>query len=147
MKIPKKLHNRSDVVIDTNIFIYLYEEDPAFVDVAEFIILEAENRSFSAVVTPITISEIIVKPLSLDQPDIADRCVNALRSYENIKCMSIDVEIARMAGALRAKYKYPLPDMYQVAIALRSATPTLITNDKRLKVITEVTVFILSDFE
>jgi len=146
MKIPKELHNRWGVVIDTNIFIYLYEEHPAFADIAEFIILEAENKSFAAVITPITVSEIIVKPLSLDQPDIADRCINALQSYENIKCVSIDIETARMAGALRAKYKYPLPDMYQAAMALRSVAPTLITNDKRLKVITEIDVFTLSDF-
>jgi len=52
-----------------------------------------------------------------------------------------------MAGALRAQYKKPLPDMYQAAIALQAAVPILITNDKGLRIVKEIQVLTLEDFQ
>ncbi len=146
MKLPSVLTGRRDVVIDTNIFIYLYEDHADFAGIAEFIINEAEASVFSGVVTPITFSEIVVKPYSMQRPDLADLSVRALRSYRNIRCEDIDGKIAQMAGALRAKYRRPLPDMYQAAIALQSQEPILITNDKRLRCVREIQVLTLEDF-
>jgi predicted nucleic acid-binding protein len=50
-----------------------------------------------------------------------------------------------MAGSLRAKYALPLPDMLQVAIALREAQPTLITHDKALKRVKEAKVLTIAE--
>ncbi len=54
-------------------------------------------------------------------------------------------EVGWMAGALRAKYKLPLPDMIQAAFALQSARPSLLTNDRTLRRVEEVDVFLLDD--
>ena len=146
MKTPPGLAGRRDVVIDTNVFIYLYEDHAEFADIAEFIIDEAEKGTFSGVITPITISEIVVKPYTMQRPDLADLSVRALRGYANISCKDIDGKTAQMAGALRAKYRKPLPDMFQVAMALQAPLPTLITNDKALRCISELHVLSLDDF-
>ncbi len=146
MKLPADLKGCRDVVVDTNIFIYLYEDHTDFAEIAEFIIHQAEADTFSGIITPITLSEIVVKPYSMKRPDLADLCVRALRSYRNIRGKDIDGKTAQMAGALRARYKRPLPDMYQAAIALQAPVPTLITNDKSLRVVSEIHVLTLDDF-
>ena len=146
MRLPPVLSGCRDVVIDTNIFIYLYEDHPDFADSAEFIINQAEASVFSGVITPITFSEIVVKPYSMQRPDLADLVVCALRSYRNIRCKDIDGKTAQMAGALRARYRRPLPDMYQAAIALQASVPILITNDKALRGVKEIHVLALDDF-
>lgn len=105
MKLPSVLEGCRDVVIDTNIFIYLYEDHADFADTAEFIIQQAEADTFSGIITPITLSEIVVKPYARQRPDLADLCVRALRSYRNIRGKDIDGKTAQMAGALRARYK------------------------------------------
>ena len=69
----------------------------------------------------------------------------AIRSLPNVVLARIDEEIAFMAGALRAKYRLPLPDMLQVAVALSFPARTLITNDRALRKVKEVRVLLLDE--
>ena len=116
----KDLDGRRGVVIDTMVFIYLFEDHPAFGDICENLFNQIKVGVFSAIVTPITAAEVLVKPLKKGQMSIADKYRNAIRNMPNISNIKFDVEIGFMAGSLRAKYGLPLPDMLQVAAALAS---------------------------
>jgi len=48
---------------------------------------------------------------------------------------------------LRAKYRLQLPDALQLAVALVSRCDVFLTNDARLKQISEVRVLLLDDLE
>jgi len=146
MKIPDGLKNRKGVVIDTTVFIYLFEDDPHFGEVSEFILHQVEENVFQAVVTPITAAEIITKPLRMNRPDLADRCRSGLRRLKNVKHVDIPYPAGEIAGALRAKYNLPLPDLMQAAVAMQSDRPALITNDRNLRRIKEIDVFLLDVF-
>ena len=61
-------------------------------------------------------------------------------SLPNIACVSLDPDVGFMAGALRATYGLPLPDMLQVAAAMKASNPTVITQDKALRKVAEVDV-------
>jgi len=100
---------------------------------------------FSAIVTPITAAEVLVKPLKKGQMSIADKYRNAIRNMPNISNIKFDVEIGFMAGSLRAKYGLPLPDMLQVAAALGQPANAIITNDRDIQRVRETNVFLLSD--
>ena len=145
MKCSQPLRGARGVVIDTNILIYLFEDHPRYAEAAEFIIDAAASGMFSGVVTPVTVAELLVKPLQADRPDIADRYRTALRHMQNVISGTLDAEIGAMAAALRAKYGLPLPDMFQAAVALRSPTPIIITNDKAISRVTELTAVSLDD--
>ena len=147
MKLPAGLRGARGVVIDTNVFVYLFEDHPEFAEVADFVVGSAAAGAFHGVVTPITAAEILVKPLRLKRADIADRLRRTLRSLPNIEWASLSAEAGFLAGALRAAYGLPLPDMLQVATAMQSAVPCLITNDKALQRVTEVRTFLLTDFQ
>lgn len=145
MKLPEGLKGAQGVVLDTNILIYCFEDHPQYGRVAEFLLQQAEAGSYHGVVTPVTAAELLVKPLKAGRADLADRYRAALAHLPNIACIGISHELGCMAGALRAQYGLPLPDMFQVAAALMSPTPTLITNDRVLKQVSDVRVILLGE--
>lgn len=147
MKVPRFLRSNHVAVLDTNLLIYLFEDHPQFGPTAEFIIDQIASGRFKGVITPITLAEMLVKPLKENRPDITDNYRSALRHLVNVDVIDIDVSIGEMAGALRAQYGLPLPDMMQVACALKYDHPTLITQDKRMAQVEEVRVVMLKDFQ
>lgn len=146
MKVPKRLAGRKGVVLDTMVFIYLFEDSPQFGSVSEFILEQVGLGKFEGVVTPITAAELMVKPIQNRRYDLADRYRLALRSMQTVVPVAFSFETGLLAGSLRAKYGLPLPDMIQVACAMESRSPTLITNDKVMERIDEAEVFLLSAF-
>ena len=140
----KDLEGRQGVVIDTMVFIYLFEDHPTFGDICENLFNQISCGVYSAIATPITAAEVLVKPLRKGQLSIADNYRNAIRNMPNISNINFDVEIGFMAGSLKAKYGLPLPDMFQVAAALTQPANAIITNDRDIQRVRETDVFILS---
>ena len=146
MKLPRRLAGRKGVVLDTMVFIYLFEDSPQFGSVSEFIIEQGQLGKFESIITAITAAELMVKPLQNRRYDLADRYRLALRSMQNVVPVAFSFETGLLAGSLKAKYGLSLPDMIQVACAMQSKAPTLITNDKAMEQIEEAEVFLLSAF-
>lgn len=146
MKLPRRLVGRSGVVLDTMVFIYLFEDAPKFGAVCEFIVQQAALGKFRGVVTPVTAAEVLAKPLEQGRWDLADRYRVALWNLKNIEPIGLPFEIGFLAASLKAKYRMPLPDMLQAACALTRKEPTLITNDRLLRRVEEVSVLLLDDF-
>lgn len=132
--------------MDTNVFIYCFEDSQKYGEIAEYVIGQAGAGVFHAIVTPITLAELLVKPLLSDRADLADRYRSVMRNLPNIDCVALDADVGFMAGALRAKYGLALPDMFQVAAAMKSQEPTLITQDRALRKITDADIVALDDF-
>ena len=141
----KDLEGRKGIVIDTMVFIYLFEDHPVFADICETLFNQMRNGVFSAIVTPITAAELLVKPLQKGRLSIADKYRNAIRYMPAISDITFDVEIGLMAGSLRAKYGLPLPDMFQAAAAMTQSANAIITNDREIQRVREIDVFLLSD--
>jgi predicted nucleic acid-binding protein len=145
MRRLEKLRGREGVVLDTMLFVYFFEDVSELADACETLFKGMANGLFEGVATPITMAELLVKPLKEKRPDIATRYRNALAGMPNLGLSEIDHTVGCMAGALRAKYNLPLPDMLQVATATQSARPTLITNDLALKKVEDAEVFLIED--
>ncbi len=144
MRTGTALKGVRQAVLDTMVFIYLFEDDPVYGAPCERLLKEAAVGVFSGIVTPITMAEILVKPLKNKRSDIADRYRQALRNLPNVQPCVFNLETGMMAGALRAQYGFPLPDAMQAAAALQGGG-VLVTNDRALKRIKEVRVILLSD--
>jgi predicted nucleic acid-binding protein len=50
-----------------------------------------------------------------------------------------------MAGALKARYGLPLPDMFQIAAAMSHPANAFITNDKALGRVNAVDLFLIDE--
>ena len=132
-------------MIDTTIWIYLFEDHPRLARACERLVGEMGAGAFAGVVTPITLSELLVKPLRMGRPDVADRYRMALRTTVGLTLRPLDAEAGWVAGALRAKYGLPLPDMFQAAAAMREPAACLVTDDKDLRKVTEIQVILVDD--
>lgn len=144
MKMPVKLKGCRGAVIDTMVLIYLFEDHPQYGAVAEWLLQRAEAGDFAGVVTPVTMAEILVKPLRNGRADLADRYRTAIRNAANLKMCDFSRQTGAMAGALRAKYGLPLPDMFQAACAMEQGG-VLVTNDANLRKIGDIHVVLLND--
>ncbi|MFA5043678.1 MAG: PIN domain-containing protein [Kiritimatiellia bacterium] len=143
MKLTSLLQGGHDVVLDTMIFIYFFEDDRKYGRRCEWLLQQAADGAFTGAITPVTAAELLVKPLQSKRAALADHYRDALRSLPNIRLVGFSPEAGFMAGALRAKYNLPLPDMIQVAIAMERNSTALISNDKALQHVKEVNVIML----
>lgn len=144
MKIPALLKGVRGVVFDTMVLIYLLEDHPVYAPVCEKLLEWTEAGAFTGAVSPVTMAEIIVKPLRAGRTDLADRYQTALRNLPHVTLCPFSWQTGVMAGALRAKYQLALPDLFQVACAMENGG-VLITNDKALKRISDIRVVLLND--
>ena len=134
------------MVLDTNVLIYLFEDHPRFGRTAEYVFEQIAGGAFRGVITPITVAELLVKPLETGRTDIADAYQSAMRHMPGVELIALDVETGVLAGALRAQYGLPLPDMMQAAAAMRYANPIILTQDARLGKLEDLKVYALGDF-
>lgn len=141
----KDLKGKQGVVIDTMIFIYLFEDHPDYADICEQIIRWTCEGFFTGIITPITIAEILVKPLKQKRFLVADHYRSAFRSFPNISLSEINADIAFMAGSMKAKYAMLLPDMFQAAMALYFPAHALITNSRAMEKVKEIDIFLLDE--
>jgi len=130
-------------VLDTMVLIYYFEDSDRYGDRADSVIGAASRGEFEAIVTPVTVGELLVKPLELGRPDIADQYRTALRHLPNLSEHPLTWDCGAAAGALRARYGLPMPDMLQVAAALTAGDCALVTNDRVLQRVAEIPVVLL----
>jgi predicted nucleic acid-binding protein len=145
VKALEKLRGRPGVLLDTMVFIYLFEDVPAYAPVCENLLSRMTTGWFGGIATPITLAELIVKPLQQGRGDVADRYRNAVSGLRNLAIEPLGPDAGYIAGALRAKYRLPLPDLLQCAAALGHPRPAVVTNDRELRKVEEVEVFLLED--
>jgi predicted nucleic acid-binding protein len=139
------LRGKRNVVLDSMVFIYLFENDLHRAGLCQRLLEDAGKGIFSGVITPITAAEVLVKPLMAGRNDIAEDYRIAMRSLANVRLVPLSVEAGFMAGALRAKYGLPLPDMIQAAVSMEQVDPILVTNDRHLLRVQETRVLLLDD--
>lgn len=144
MKIPEALRDARGVVLDTMVLIYLLEDHPHFAGPCEWLLQQAAAGVFSGLLTPITMAEVLVKPLQAGRLDLADRYRAALSNLPGIALCDLTSRAGTMAGALRARYRLPLPDMLQAACALEHGG-VLVTNDQALATVKEVRIVLLGE--
>jgi len=144
VKTPPILQDLHGVVFDTMVLIYLLEDQPKYASCCEKLLEWTEAGLFAGTISPITMAEIIVKPLRAGRMDLADAYQAALKNLPNVMLCECSWRTGVMAGSLRAKYGLALPDMLQVACAMEHGG-ALITNDKALKRIGEVKIILLDE--
>jgi predicted nucleic acid-binding protein len=60
--------------------------------------------------------------------------------------LEINIEISKKAAGLRAKYGLKNPDAIQLASALVASVDYFLTNDFRLKAVSEINVLVLDEY-
>jgi len=144
-RIAGALHGHRRIGIDTSVFIYHLEGTSRYAACAEIIFDELATGAFKGVTSVLTLMELIVRPLQLGRPDVADEYEVLVTNYPHLTIVGIDRQTVRQAAELRAIYRLRPADALQVAASLRDGATAFVTNDRDLRRVTDVTVVLLED--
>ena len=126
------LEKGSIVTLDTNCLIYYFENHPIYANPLEGLFTGIQNGEFQAILSVISILEILVKPKKDGNVFLQNRYKVLLFNFPNMDIHNVDPSVADLGASLRAKYGIKTPDAIIVATALLSGSDYLVSNDVEL---------------
>jgi predicted nucleic acid-binding protein len=126
-------------LMDTNPINYLFEGNTLknpFNPVFEAL----NSRSIQALVTPVTLPDVISGPLKAGKETLAERYRQALCSGRGWSLREIHPDIAVVAARLRLRYRLRLPDAIQAAVAVHAGRHALAAHDRDFQSLTDLLV-------
>jgi len=137
------LKNLKTVALDSNIFIYYFEENPEFGKAAKKIFDALSSNTLSATTSTVSLIELLAKN---DLPEnIARQLEEDFFSIPNLSVSEVNREIAATAARIRRKYGFRLPDAIQLACGKLNKAHAFISNDEGLKRFNELKVILIKD--
>lgn len=128
------------VTVDTAPIIYLFEGHPRFLETYLPLFERIEAGEIQAVVSVVTLAEVVAGPLRHGNEIMADRYYRALTSSANWQVQAMDAELAFLAARIRTRYRLKLPDAIQVATTIHSGSTALITHDRDFSSVGEIQI-------
>lgn len=127
------------MLVDTCPLIYLFEGHPL---AARFepLFADVDAGRIQAMITPITLAEVMTGPLKAGNEAVAERYLRALVANPSWTLRQIDADIAVLAARLRAQRRLKLPDAIQLAVALHESCYALVTHDRDFGDVAELRV-------
>jgi predicted nucleic acid-binding protein len=147
MKLIERLESVRQIFLDTAPVIYFVEKNPDYLEKSQAVFSRLDDGKFTAVVSPITLSECLVVPYRLAKAEAAQVFTDLLVNSESVLFYPIDEITADKAADLRARYNLTLTDAFQLAIAIQAECDAFLTNDVDLKRVTEIPIIVLSEAE
>lgn len=131
------------VGLDSSVFIYHFEEHPRYKALCADVFACMEVGTIRAVTSTISLIEVLVYPLARGEQDLAARYEQYLRFGPSLTLYALEPDLALRAAHLRARYQIRTPDAVQVAAAMAFGARIFLTNDDRLRQVTEIEVIVL----
>ncbi|MBI3559282.1 PIN domain-containing protein [Candidatus Gottesmanbacteria bacterium] len=143
----RKLLSKSKVIaVDSPIFIYHFEIIEPFFPLTSVLFDLFSEESVTLLTSVVSVAEVLTKPY-IDRDEATASLIKAtFARMKNLQILSIDQNLAVAAAFLRARYRFRLPDAFQIATAIVRQADIFVTNDKKLKKVKEVKIVCLSDF-
>jgi predicted nucleic acid-binding protein len=121
------------LLLDTSVLAAYLDATDATHPVAVCVLKElVESGRNPAVVSMITVMEILVRPLRRSPPG-HHTVLAFLRSHPNLAAVSVDLQIAQEAATLRATHRFAPPDALIVGTGIAAQVGHLVTNDSTWK--------------
>lgn len=128
--------------LDSNIFIYQFEENPEFIQTTEKVFELLERDKIQAVTSIISIVEALSYPAPIK---VLKMIKNSFETMPNLTILDVNSEVGIEAAKIRRKYGFRLPDSIQLATAKLGKAKAFVTNDQRLKAFKALKVILLSE--
>ena len=118
---------------DTNIFIYLLEENPQYFQATVDLAAYLESIQCKIFTSELTLAECLVKPFADNDIQSQDAYVQSIANSAFLTVEPITKKTLIRAAQLRAKLKNKLPDSIHLATALDCDCDLFVGNDKKIK--------------
>lgn len=119
----------AQLLLDSAPLIYWLEGNPLsgrFARVFEGI----DALRWRAIVTPVTLAEIVAGPLRHGRHGLAEQYRMLLTSGPRFRLRALDADLSMFAARLRAEHGLRLPDAIQLATAVSECCDALVTHDR-----------------
>jgi predicted nucleic acid-binding protein len=120
----------SRIFWDTNLFVYLLEENLEFSPIVAHLKRRMTQRGDELLTSTMTLGEVQVKPREKKDMAAAERYRNIIRQTSTI--LPFDVAAADIYAELRSNSSVKAPDAIQLSCAAAAGVELFITNDKSL---------------
>lgn len=118
--------------LHTSVLIYHLEDIRPYSELTEEIFGLIAEGKVRAVLSTLTVAELLVKPFQSGEPERLELCERFLLTLPNAQFVPPDYAIAREAARLRAEHRIPTPDaIFLATAAIQQAA--FISNDRALK--------------
>jgi predicted nucleic acid-binding protein len=134
------------IALDTSVFIYFLESHPEYAPIVTPIFKAADCRSLQLCMSVITLLEVLVVPYRQGRQDLVTAYETILEQSDSIRLIPISADLSRQAAQLRALYGIRTPDALQIAAGIIAQADVFLTNDQRLKSVSEISVKVLKDY-
>lgn len=135
------------VFLDTAPLIYFIEGHSAYQPILSRLFDFNDKGSFSFVTSSVTLLEVLVKPLREGQKAIAEQYRYILTTAPGIELFDVTSAIAEQAAQIRARYNIRTPDAIQLATCIELGADYFLTNDNRLKAVSETTIVAVGELQ
>ncbi len=148
MEFQNALKKLKRVGLDSSILIYHLEDLEPYASFTENIFARVAEGSLSAVLSTVSVTELLVQPFTTGQKDRIAAIERFLYSLPNTEIKSPDYPVAREAARLRSKYRVRTPDALLIATSINEKADAFITNDGGLRALRDegLTILVLADF-
>jgi predicted nucleic acid-binding protein len=133
MEIIESLRGRK-VYLDTNIFIYAVEAVVQYATAVNALFDLIEGGQIEAVTSELTLAEVLAKPFEAGRHDIAQVYETMLSPSSWLSVVPVERAILVEAARMQAVMTLRLPDAIHVATALAAGCDSLLSNDQKMKV-------------
>ncbi len=121
----------SKVFLDTNIFIYLIEDDGLWAEKAGYLLDQLTKRRDQVITSSLTLGELLTQPMSRGDMRLVEAYESALTS-PGVQLLDFNRDSARLYAKVRQDKTIKAPDAMQLAMAATARCDLFITNDDRL---------------
>lgn len=147
MKISQALVNVQRLYVETSPFIYYVENHPVYADKMQQIFEDVNTGKIEGITSVITLAETLTKPLQTGDKIVEQAYRTLLQQTQHITLMPITAAIAERTAELRARYALKTPDALHIAAALDSGCDAFLTNDLRVRGVSEIRILVLDELE
>jgi predicted nucleic acid-binding protein len=141
MNLATRIPDNATVLLDTNPIIYVLEGHP-LASRFEPIFADVHAGRISAVVTPVTLAEVVSGPLRAGKEALAQRYRSALTASPGWTFCPLNADIAMLAARLRLRHRLKLPDAIQLATAVHEGCHALVSHDRDFGRVREIVVLL-----
>ncbi len=115
--------------LDTNLFIYLIEENELHLHKVHNLLEFLEKNGYEIITSTLTLGEILTKPYKENRLDLVETYKDF---FSQMELVELNNEIASLFAKVRADYRIKTPDAIQLASAVYAKAELFVTNDDGL---------------
>jgi predicted nucleic acid-binding protein len=134
------------VALDTQIFIYLIEEEDRFLPIVKPLFEAIDRGQLVGVTSGLSLMEVLVVPYRSGNFALADRYESLLINSRGLRFIEVDRRLLKAAAQLRAAFKLKPPDAIQVAAALVGDCKSFLTNDRRIPAVPSLRILQVKNY-